>query len=420
MAAVLGSALPAAASDQEGFQIELTPYAWLQGIDGELAAGTREANFDQGIDDLIDNVEAAASGLAVVSINRFVIFGQYDYTEISTNGDGDDSQIVLPPGTKINADLETDIATGAVGWRFDTFGEENTLEVLVGVRDLQGDTELRAANSVIEGDVESTDTIVMLRPSFQLSERWRLNPTFSYAVDGDADAHWEMQPQVQYQFSDYFALRFGYRTLHYEVEEGRKNTAGYRNADVDISGLLIGLGWTFPRHEEEVVAPPPAPAPRPVPAPVAAKCPDADGDGVCDASDACPGTPPGTKVGPAGCDCEFTMRLGFAFDSAELSGADKVLLDDLAARLNDPRLGFVGGEVVGHTDDVGDATYNMGLSERRAQAVAAYLQGKGVKLSDRFAVRGMGETKPLGDNATEEGRAQNRRVTIRRLDCGPG
>jgi len=72
----------------------------------------------------------------------------------------------------------------------------------------------------------------------------------------------------------------------------------------------------------------------------------------------------------------------------------------------------------GHTDDVGDEAYNLKLSERRAQAVVDYLAAKGVA-SGRVTAIGMGETKPLADNSTEEGRAQNRRVTIRRTDCGP-
>jgi OOP family OmpA-OmpF porin len=67
---------------------------------------------------------------------------------------------------------------------------------------------------------------------------------------------------------------------------------------------------------------------------------------------------------------------------------------------------------------VGEEAYNQKLSERRAQAVADYLSAQGVA-PGRFKVIGMGETKPLVSNDTEEGRAQNRRVTIRRTDCGP-
>ena len=123
-------------------------------------------------------------------------------------------------------------------------------------------------------------------------------------------------------------------------------------------------------------------------------------------------------VSVAGCDCDYTLRTHFAFDSAELTAEDKAQLDRLAEVLMRPELDFVAGEIVGHTDSVGDAAYNTQLSKRRADAVASHLKSRGVVLGDRFTTRGMGEDDPIADNATEDGRAQNRRVTIRRLDCG--
>jgi len=59
------------------------------------------------------------------------------------------------------------------------------------------------------------------------------------------------------------------------------------------------------------------------------------------------------------------------------------------------------------------------LSKERAEAVANYLKSKGVVLGDRFTTKGFGAADPIADNSTEEGRAKNRRVTIRRTDCGP-
>lgn len=70
--------------------------------------------------------------------------------------------------------------------------------------------------------------------------------------------------------------------------------------------------------------------------------------------------------------------------------------------------------VEGHTDDVGTAEANLALSEARAKAVLAALQARGVA-ADRLQARGLGEGKPLGANATEEGRARNRRVEVVRL-----
>jgi outer membrane protein OmpA-like peptidoglycan-associated protein len=67
--------------------------------------------------------------------------------------------------------------------------------------------------------------------------------------------------------------------------------------------------------------------------------------------------------------------------------------------------------VAGHTDDVGSAQYNQGLSERRARSVAQYLEQKKIQ-PVRMAVVGKGEAMPIASNATEGGRAENRRVEI--------
>lgn len=68
-------------------------------------------------------------------------------------------------------------------------------------------------------------------------------------------------------------------------------------------------------------------------------------------------------------------------------------------------------QVVGHTDSEGDATYNLGLSQRRANAVSDILRSDGVPYN-RLQISGRGEEQPVASNLTEEGRAQNRRVEI--------
>jgi outer membrane protein OmpA-like peptidoglycan-associated protein len=68
-------------------------------------------------------------------------------------------------------------------------------------------------------------------------------------------------------------------------------------------------------------------------------------------------------------------------------------------------------DVVGHADPTGPDAYNQALSERRAVSVADYFVSRGV-LRDRLFVAGRGETQPKASNATEAGRAQNRRVEV--------
>ena len=71
-----------------------------------------------------------------------------------------------------------------------------------------------------------------------------------------------------------------------------------------------------------------------------------------------------------------------------------------------------------YTDSTGSARHNLGLSERRADAVRDYLVGQGVS-SSQLTAKGYGETNPIASNATAEGRAQNRRVVMRVLE-NPG
>ncbi|MCX5673334.1 MAG: OmpA family protein [Planctomycetota bacterium] len=212
---------------------------------------------------------------------------------------------------------------------------------------------------------------------------------------------------VSYTWNQRVSLRLEYTNITDVVEVGGDNVS-------DMERFTLGAVYRFGSVEE-----PMAPMAAAAPVAVAAapkKCPDSDNDGVCDTADRCPNTPAGDRVGPRGCSCDVTIRTHFAFDSAELTAEDKTELERIAARLKE--LEFVGGTATGHTDSVGDEAYNQKLSERRAQAVVDFLYAQGVS-PGRITAIGMGETKPRADNSTEEGRAENRRVTIRRTDCGP-
>jgi outer membrane protein OmpA-like peptidoglycan-associated protein len=73
------------------------------------------------------------------------------------------------------------------------------------------------------------------------------------------------------------------------------------------------------------------------------------------------------------------------------------------------------GEIQGHTDNIGSAVYNQGLSERRAKAVRDYLLDLGID-SSRLDAVGFGLDRPAVSNETEIGRARNRRIEFRRID----
>lgn len=101
----------------------------------------------------------------------------------------------------------------------------------------------------------------------------------------------------------------------------------------------------------------------------------------------------------------------FATDSSELSDRARSTLDGFANKVRASNVTPSIITIVGHTDSRGSKKYNQGLSERRAESVASYLAGKGMN-SANMRVSGQGETQPVADNSTKEGRAANRRVNI--------
>ncbi len=105
-----------------------------------------------------------------------------------------------------------------------------------------------------------------------------------------------------------------------------------------------------------------------------------------------------------------TVRLKniqFATKSFELEPVSLIELNKLLQLMNDnPSIKI---QINGYTDNVGTAADNLKLSENRAKAVAAYLINKGVD-AKRLTAKGFGETKPIADNATDEGKALNRRT----------
>jgi outer membrane protein OmpA-like peptidoglycan-associated protein len=104
-----------------------------------------------------------------------------------------------------------------------------------------------------------------------------------------------------------------------------------------------------------------------------------------------------------------THAVLFAFNSADLDPGAKPVLDDVARWLKgNPRVRL---EIQGHTDNFGGAAPNLTLSQKRAEAVRAYLVAGGVD-GGRLTAKGFGLTVPVADNQTPEGRARNRRVVF--------
>lgn len=137
---------------------------------------------------------------------------------------------------------------------------------------------------------------------------------------------------------------------------------------------------------------------------------DSDGDGVYDSKDQCPGTPRGESVDARGCHTIVSMQgVNFALNSFQLTEQAKSELD-MAVQLLKQNSG-VEVQVQGHTDDSGAESYNLQLSQSRAEAVVDYLVMNGISRG-RLTARGFGEASPVAGNDTKEGRERNRRVDL--------
>ncbi len=203
------------------------------------------------------------------------------------------------------------------------------------------------------------------------------------ADDDDVDVGLDARGGLRAIIYDRFAVFTEYRYNQFDSNYDLSDVGPDIEVDDNYHSILFGLGYRFVSAAE----PPPPPPPAPEPAPAAEPEP----------------LPPPTKQ-------RLVLRgVTFAFDKSDLSPEATGILDSAATALK----GTPEAEVVveGHTDAIGSDDYNMKLSQRRATSVRDYLVGQGVA-SERLSVEAFGESQPVADNDTEEGRAQNRRVEL--------
>jgi outer membrane protein OmpA-like peptidoglycan-associated protein len=179
--------------------------------------------------------------------------------------------------------------------------------------------------------------------------------------------------------------------FNYEFQPGtalgifiRRDQSGMQAARGSGDDLVfLNIGLSLKHHFLPPPPPPPAPAvaeaPPPAPVPVEKK--------------------------------KIVLRgVNFDFDKSDIRPDARPILDEAAETLKE--YSAVAISVEGHTDAVGTDQYNQGLSVRRAEAVRNYLVERGIDRA-RMSVEGLGESRPVATNDTDDGRAQNRRVELR-------
>ncbi len=241
----LVSSVDSRAAEPKGWKMEVTPYAWLAGLEGDVTIDGRKTEFEKEFSDILDAVELGGSILGVFQYDRFLVWGQLDGFSLSTDNLDVEDQ---PEG----GSLDTDMMLGelAVGYQVDGWAEGQTFDLLVGVRSLTIENELTLnSGETLSSDDRDKDSrvdgILVIRPSMpvlpSMIDGLRFNPTLAIG-GGDSDMVYELFPQFQYQITDNIAARLGYRTVGYKIKGERDED---NELNINLAGLILGLGITF-------------------------------------------------------------------------------------------------------------------------------------------------------------------------------
>lgn len=337
---------------------------------------------------------------------------------------------LIPPSTPDPLDVDGEYDDGEGFGMVFGYDFAGGLRAEIEGRQISNDIEMYRASDgteVFSGEAEIFTMLANMIFDFREDSWWR--PYFGVGVGvseiekggfEDDVAHVEVGVGVSFDLTNHLALDVGYRFA--DTEDAEYDTPnGEVTSEYSAHLIKLGLRYTIAHGPQEVdsdgdgVADPKDQCPN---TPLGRAVDDvgceldSDGDGVLNSADACAGTPAGQEVMSNGCAVEQAAVLrgvNFEFDSDRLTYEAESILDKVARTLLDSP-GFV-VEVQGHTDSQGGDFYNQNLSEARARSVRKYLMGKGVD-GIRMIATGYGETRPVADNDTREGRAENRRVEL--------
>ena len=240
-ALALAAGWTARAAEPPGWKFEIVPGLWMAGLEGDMALNGREIDFDRSAGDVLDHMEAGGSLFAKAQCNRLVLGGQVDFFNQST----DDLEV---DGRPLDGQLDADLlfAEAAAGYMWNGWKEGQTFTVGVGVRHAQlaADLDVDGEGS-IRRDHDLTDPMLIVWPVLPLFpskiEGLTLAPAFSIGGGGDSKLAYELFPQLRYQATEHVVVRFGYRTVGYQIDGDRNGN----ELDFNLAGFLVGLGASF-------------------------------------------------------------------------------------------------------------------------------------------------------------------------------
>lgn len=271
-----------------------------------------------------------------------------------------------------------------------------------------GDAETRSTD--IDTEILRGSIAGRIHPGKFRLANWRPFAGLGYSytdidVDGALDSKTEdalyLEGGFQRMVSERIVFEAGARART-ELEDG------YVDGQV-FAGVQFLFNRSYPQAPKNQLPKLPEPVAPPVAPPA-----DTDGDGVPDPRDLCPDTPRGALVDEDGCARELTREIKETlYVEFDLDGTDvkREYFDDIG-KLAELMTQYPTSRILleGHTDSTGSSRYNQILSQSRADSVMKVLVQEFNIGSERISTTGMGESQPVADNATDEGRATNRRV----------
>jgi hypothetical protein len=238
VAVAMATCVAVSAAEQGGWKFEVTPYAWLTGTEGDVTVRGQKADFDKSFSDLLDYVELGGSLRLRAEYNRFLVGGQVDYFSLSTDRlDVEDR----PQGGEL--DVKTLLADGVAGYRVDGWAEGQSVDLMVGVRNLRMENDLEVyGHGTLSKDSDVTDAMFYAVPVLPVLPSKIDGLRFSCVLGigaGESDLSYELFPELQYQVTKTIDTRLGYRLVGWKFEDGDNEL------NVRMAGLIAGLGITF-------------------------------------------------------------------------------------------------------------------------------------------------------------------------------
>ena len=311
----------------------------------------------------------------------------------------DAGQFYIAPGLqKMNYDAEVGLDNDlgyviGIGYDF-----TSRLSAEFSVMDLNPETK---AKRELDQDLWKVDVLYGLDFNLGRFKPFVVSGLGNSNIDGENDSIWDIGAGLRLPLNERWTWRTSIRN-YYAL--GRD----FEDQDFGIDTTLV---YRFGGSQKSMVSSSETPRER---AQEVVEVADADRDGVPDANDRCSDTPRSYAVDKDGCPiaieevARVELLVNFDFDRSEVKEQYLPEIESVARFMEQYPDRVV--ELEGHTDSRGTDAYNLGLSQRRAEAVMAELVGRFGISPSRVSAKGFGESQPVASNDSAQGRAQNRRV----------